>query len=275
MNKCVNIEVLLKAAEFIEQANIGNQTNSITLGSGGGGSSQFCHTEYYQKNDCVGQFNELDQIKQTRIFNNSLINITKNNQSCSSVVLDNINKYLNSCTKNDHKRSDEDDADEDEDVKPNINRNKTTHNILEKNRRAHLKECFENLQNELPLYKDKKVTNLLILKQTCKYLEQFKKKEKESALEIKRLLAQNIALIEHLNRLKNNFGKDFVYNFDVWINQNSNKLKEIKMLNYNANYTDQQEASNGEENSKKFDSFESEESSEFDSEEYNENSKSN
>ena len=78
----------------------GNQTNSITLGSGGGGgSSQFCHTEYYQKNDCVGQFNELDQIKQTRIFNNSLINITKNNQSCSSVVLDNINKYLNSCTK--------------------------------------------------------------------------------------------------------------------------------------------------------------------------------
>ena len=71
------------------------------------------------------------------------------------------------------------------------------------------------------------------------------------------------------------------------------------MLNYNANYTDQQEASNGEENSKKFDSFESEESSEFDSgiyfivyymlscifciliaklyfiEEYNENSKSN
>ena len=37
------------------------------------------------------------------------------------------------------------------------------------------------------------------------------------------------------------------------------------MLNYNANYTDQQEANNGEDNSKKFDSFESEESSEFDS----------
>jgi hypothetical protein len=78
------------------------------------------------------------------------------------------------------------------------------------------------------------------------------------------LLAQNIALIEHLNRLKDNFGKDFVYNFDVWINQNTNKLKEIKMLNNNVNYTDQ-ETSNSEENSKKFDSFESEESSEFDS----------
>ena len=45
------------------------------------------------------------------------------------------------------------------------------HNILEKNRRAHLKDCFENLQNELPQYREKKVTNLLILKQAIKYLE--------------------------------------------------------------------------------------------------------
>ncbi len=45
------------------------------------------------------------------------------------------------------------------------------HNILEKNRRAHLKDCFENLQYELPQYREKKVTNLLILKQTIKYLE--------------------------------------------------------------------------------------------------------
>lgn len=52
-----------------------------------------------------------------------------------------------------------------------IKRNKMIHNILEKNRRAHLKDCFENLQAELPNYKEKKVTNLLILKQTIKYLE--------------------------------------------------------------------------------------------------------
>jgi hypothetical protein len=50
-------------------------------------------------------------------------------------------------------------------------RDKAIHNTLEKNRRAHLKECFENLQNELPQYKDKKVTNLLILNYTLKYVE--------------------------------------------------------------------------------------------------------
>jgi MAX-binding protein len=50
-------------------------------------------------------------------------------------------------------------------------RNKMIHNILEKNRRAHLKDCFENLQNELPQYREKKVTNLLILKQAIKFLE--------------------------------------------------------------------------------------------------------
>jgi MAX-binding protein len=50
-------------------------------------------------------------------------------------------------------------------------RDKALHNTLEKNRRAHLKECFENLQIELPQYKDKKATNLCILNYTVKYLE--------------------------------------------------------------------------------------------------------
>ena len=43
----------------------GNTANSLTVG-------QFCHNEYLHKNDCVAQLNELDQIKQTRIFNNSI-----------------------------------------------------------------------------------------------------------------------------------------------------------------------------------------------------------
>ncbi len=73
----------------------GNTANSLTVG-------QFCHNEYLHKNDCVAQLNELDQIKQTRIFNNSINNLTKNNQCCGSLVLDNINKYLNSCTKSKH-----------------------------------------------------------------------------------------------------------------------------------------------------------------------------
>ena len=89
-------------------------------------------------------------------------------------------------------------------------------------------------------------------------------------MEIKRLLAQNVALIEHLNKLKDNFTNKYLFDFDIWINQNTNKLREIKMLNYMANYKDNNTSTNNnksnydEENSKKFDSFESE-SSEFDS----------
>lgn len=83
-----------------------------------------------------------------------------------------------------------------------IKRNKMIHNILEKNRRAHLKDCFENLQNELPQYREKKVTNLLILKQAIKYLEQSKRIESEFETELQRLLNNKAALIQKLNRLK-------------------------------------------------------------------------
>ena len=76
------------------------------------------------------------------------------------------------------------------------------HNILEKNRRAHLKDCFESLQNELPQYREKKVTNLLILKQTIKYLEQTKRIESEYDTELKRLLNQKAMLMQKLNHLK-------------------------------------------------------------------------
>ena len=86
------------------------------------------------------------------------------------------------------------------------------------------------------------------------------------------MLAQNIALIEHLTKLKANFSNDYLLDFDIWIKENTNKLKEIKMLNYIANYDSSSDSNSmpsnanyDEENSRKnFDSFESE-SSEFDS----------
>lgn len=37
------------------------------------------------------------------------------------------------------------------------------HNKLEKNRRAHLKDCFEQLKKELPYQDEKKTSNLSIL----------------------------------------------------------------------------------------------------------------
>lgn len=46
------------------------------------------------------------------------------------------------------------------------------HNKLEKNRRAHLKECFELLKRQLPASPDdKKSSNLSILDSAIKYIQ--------------------------------------------------------------------------------------------------------
>lgn len=46
------------------------------------------------------------------------------------------------------------------------------HNKLEKNRRAHLKECFELLKNQVPAIQDeKKPSNLTILRTAIRYVQ--------------------------------------------------------------------------------------------------------
>lgn len=47
------------------------------------------------------------------------------------------------------------------------------HNKLEKNRRAHLRECFEVLRKQLPAVDDKKLSNLGILKSALRYIQVF------------------------------------------------------------------------------------------------------
>ncbi|CAN7975488.1 unnamed protein product, partial [Ixodes persulcatus] len=44
------------------------------------------------------------------------------------------------------------------------------HNKLEKNRRAHLKECFETLKRQLPNMDDRKTSNLTILRGALRYI---------------------------------------------------------------------------------------------------------
>lgn len=54
------------------------------------------------------------------------------------------------------------------------NRNSGTrevHNKLEKNRRAHLKECFELLKSHLPSFEDRKISNLAILRSSLRHIQ--------------------------------------------------------------------------------------------------------
>ncbi|RNA21585.1 max-binding MNT-like [Brachionus plicatilis] len=122
-----------------------------------------------------------------------------------------------------------------------MKRDKAIHNTLEKNRRAHLKGCFEQLQNELPQYKDKKCTNLAILNYTLKFIELSKKKTKENELEKKRLLEEQFRLKKQLAQLTLDFKSEYLQKCgDNCVDQANGKFKSIlQSLNIDAHPNDQ------------------------------------
>ncbi|XP_044285758.1 max-binding protein MNT [Varanus komodoensis] len=77
------------------------------------------------------------------------------------------------------------------------------HNKLEKNRRAHLKECFETLKRNIPNVDDKKTSNLSVLRSALRYIQTLKRKEKEYEHEMERLAREKIATQQRLVELKN------------------------------------------------------------------------
>ncbi|XP_047463365.1 MAX network transcriptional repressor b isoform X2 [Mugil cephalus] len=77
------------------------------------------------------------------------------------------------------------------------------HNKLEKNRRAHLKECFETLKKNVPNVDEKKTSNLSVLRSALRYIQTLKRKEKEYEHEMERLAREKIAMQQRLAELKN------------------------------------------------------------------------
>ncbi|XP_064652462.1 max-binding protein MNT-like [Lineus longissimus] len=76
------------------------------------------------------------------------------------------------------------------------------HNKLEKNRRAHLKECFELLKEHIPSMEDKKISNLAILRSSLRYIQILKRKEKEFEQDMQRLAGEKIRYQENILTLK-------------------------------------------------------------------------
>ncbi|XP_053948108.1 uncharacterized protein LOC128856795 [Anastrepha ludens] len=85
------------------------------------------------------------------------------------------------------------------------------HNKLEKNRRAHLKECYEQLKNQLPLKEDerKKTSNLAILGEAIKYVKTLKKKDQELEAEVELLAKTKINSQLKLVSLKRELGPKY------------------------------------------------------------------
>uniref|UniRef100_K1QLP9 Max-binding protein MNT n=1 Tax=Magallana gigas TaxID=29159 RepID=K1QLP9_MAGGI len=90
------------------------------------------------------------------------------------------------------------------------------HNKLEKNRRAHLKECFDILKKQIPTLEDKRTSNLCILRGSIRYIQAVKRKEKEYELEMQRLAKEKITLQERIQSLKSELAK---MNIEVDLNQ--------------------------------------------------------
>ncbi|XP_043793143.1 max-binding protein MNT-like isoform X1 [Apis laboriosa] len=76
------------------------------------------------------------------------------------------------------------------------------HNKLEKNRRAHLKECFELLKRQLPSQEEKKSSNLSILHAAIRHIHMLKRKERDYEHEMERLAREKIAAQQRLLALK-------------------------------------------------------------------------
>ncbi|XP_058825104.1 mucin-5AC isoform X2 [Topomyia yanbarensis] len=77
------------------------------------------------------------------------------------------------------------------------------HNKLEKNRRAHLKECFEQLKKQLTLQPDeKKTSNLSILHAAIRHIQLLKRREREYEHDMERLAKEKIAAQNRILLLK-------------------------------------------------------------------------
>ncbi|CAL7944263.1 unnamed protein product [Xylocopa violacea] len=76
------------------------------------------------------------------------------------------------------------------------------HNKLEKNRRAHLKECFELLKRQLPSQEEKKSSNLSILHAAIRHIQTLRRRERDYEHEMERLAREKIAAQQRLLALK-------------------------------------------------------------------------
>lgn len=76
---------------------------------------------------------------------------------------------------------------------------RTTHNLLEKNRRAQLRDCLEVLRQHVPL--PDKLTTLALLQSAKKYIENLQQKEKEENDEKLKLQHTQAVLLSRLAEL--------------------------------------------------------------------------
>ncbi|XP_064612747.1 max-binding protein MNT-like [Liolophura sinensis] len=111
------------------------------------------------------------------------------------------------------------------DLKDNVEKRRSggagtreVHNKLEKNRRAHLKECFDTLKYQVPSIQDKKTSNLTILRGALRYIQVLRRKEKDFEQEMQKWALEKIALQQRIQGLKSDLNKmNIEFDLDLWV----------------------------------------------------------
>lgn len=96
-------------------------------------------------------------------------------------------------------------------------RHRELHKTLEKNRRAHLRHCFEELRKELPKseYSYKKSSHINIIHSAIRYINSLKKAEWENEHELERLARCKMRHQNHLAQIRQETGRRGTGSFDA------------------------------------------------------------
>lgn len=91
-----------------------------------------------------------------------------------------------------------------DEIKRTSSTTREVHNRLEKNRRAHLKMCFDELASECDL-DPKKASNLAVIRSAYKYIMSLRRKERENEKNLAALVQDKIRRQNKLEELKREF----------------------------------------------------------------------
>jgi len=95
-------------------------------------------------------------------------------------------------------------AESKEEIKKSSSNTREVHNRLEKNRRAHLKACFDELAGECDL-EPRKASNLMVIRSAYKCIMALRRQEREQEKNLAALVQEKIKRQSQLNELKREF----------------------------------------------------------------------
>jgi len=98
-----------------------------------------------------------------------------------------------------------------DEIKKTSTNTREVHNRLEKNRRAHLKACFDSLASECNL-EPRKASNLMVIRSAYKCIMALRREEREQEKNLAALVQEKIKRQSQLNELKREFpgfGQDY------------------------------------------------------------------